>query len=209
MLSERQISAGDVLSENALARALGMSRTPVRTAIGRLAQEGLLDILPNRGVVVTSPTLTDLEEIYAIRELLEGLAARTAAIRATTACVRELEGLIALMTTAVADGDDGRFAELDTEFHGAVAKASGNRRLKQLLDPMRLANAVAYFRPAYDRHNPRSEQSLREHRDIVTAIKNRDPEQAERAMRTHSRVAIRDALMDFFAGSDLADLEVR
>jgi len=198
MIKGRQIVPGDLLSENAIARKLGMSRTPVREAISRLVQEGLLDVVPSRGVVVTSPTLTDLEEIYAIRELLEGLASRTAATRASPAAIEDLGELLARMGKAVEAGDEELFSDLDMDFHGDIAKASGSRRLKHLLDTMRTANAAAYFKPEYNRRNPRSARSHAEHQEIFEAIRDRNPEQAEKAARAHTRAAIRDVLLDAF-----------
>jgi DNA-binding GntR family transcriptional regulator len=205
MIRTRQILPGDFVSENSVARELAMSRTPVREAIRRLAQEGALVVLPNRGVVVARLTVEDLEEIYEVREVLEGLASRNAAIRARPETITQLESLIERMREAVQPYDENSFSDLDLEFHGAIADASGNSRLKNLLAGMRTANAARHFRPDFRPHNPRIGRSLEEHVGIFTAIRDRDPETAERLARAHSRAAIRDFLLYALSGAAPTD----
>lgn len=202
MIRTKQILPGDFLSENSVARDLAMSRTPVREAIRRLAQEGALVVLPNRGVVVAQLTVEDLEEIYEVREVLEGLASRNAAIRATPEIIGQLESLVERMRETIAPGDENTFSDLDMEFHATIAGASGNSRLKNLLAGMRTANAVAHFRPDFRPHNPRTARSLEEHAELLAAIRDRDPETADRLARAHSRAAVRDFLLYALSGAD-------
>jgi DNA-binding GntR family transcriptional regulator len=201
MIRTRQILPGDFVSENSVARDLAMSRTPVREAIRRLAQEGALVVLPNRGVVVARLTVEDLEEIYQVREVLEGLASRNAAIRATPETIAQLGSLIERMRgTVQPDGEDS-FSALDLEFHAAIAGASGNSRLENLLAGMRTANAAAHFRPDFRPHNPRIGKSVEEHAGIFAAIRDRDPETAEQLARAHSRAAVRDFVLYALSGT--------
>jgi DNA-binding GntR family transcriptional regulator len=202
MIRTKQILPGDFLSENSVARDLAMSRTPVREAIRRLAQEGALVVLPNRGVVVAQLTVEDLEEIYEVREVLEGLASRNAAIRATPEVIGQLESLVERMRETIPPGDENTFSDLDMEFHATIAGASGNSRLKNLLAGMRTANAVAHFRPDFRPHNPRTARSLEEHAELLAAIRDRDPETADRLARVHSRAAVRDFLLYALSGAD-------
>jgi DNA-binding GntR family transcriptional regulator len=202
MIRTKQILPGDFLSENSVARDLAMSRTPVREAIRRLAQEGALVVLPNRGVVVAQLTVEDLEEIYEVREVLEGLASRNAAIRATPEIIGQLESLVERMRETIPPGDENTFSDLDMEFHATIAGASGNSRLKNLLAGMRTANAVAHFRPDFRPHNPRTARSLEEHAELLAAIRDRDPETADRLARAHSRAAVRDFLLYALSGAD-------
>jgi DNA-binding GntR family transcriptional regulator len=203
MIRTKQILPGDFLSENSVARDLAMSRTPVREAIRRLAQEGALVVLPNRGVVVAQLTVEDLEEIYEVREVLEGLASRNAAIRATPDTIAQLESLVERMREVVPQGDENTFSDLDLEFHATIAGASGNSRLENLLAGMRTANAVAHFRPAFRPHTPRTARSLEEHAELLAAIRDRDPETAERLTRAHSRAAVRDFLLYALSGASI------
>jgi DNA-binding GntR family transcriptional regulator len=201
-IQRRQILPGDLLSENSLARECKMSRTPVREAIRRLAQEGALVVLPNRGVVVARLTMEDLDEIYGVREVLEGLAARLAAQRISEAGLARLRELLDGMERALGAGEHSQFSRLDMEFHGEVAKQARNKRLMALLDTMRTANAAAYFSPSLQERNPRGRTSLSEHRSIYEAIAAHDAETAERRTRDHARLAVRDALMLAFAGGE-------
>jgi DNA-binding GntR family transcriptional regulator len=179
-----------------------MSRTPVREAIRRLAQEGALVVLPNRGVVVARLTVEDLEEIYQVREVLEGLASRNAAIRATPETIAQLGSLIERMRGTTQPDSEDSFSALDLEFHAAIAGASGNNRLENLLAGMRTANAAAHFRPDFRPHNPRIGRSVEEHAEIFAAIRDRDPETAEQLTRAHSRAAVRDFLLYTLSGAD-------
>jgi DNA-binding GntR family transcriptional regulator len=173
------------LMEPELARRLGVSRTPLREAIRQLEAEGFLSTIPRMGTFVAEVTARDLEDVYAIRAVLEGLAARQAAEQTDGASA----GLRTLLTELARKTTDYReYHEASGRFHEAVLTASGNQRLQALYHT--LTHQVARLRRLSLAVARRPEVSLREHRRIASAIlRGRGPE-AERLMRSHVEGAL-------------------
>lgn len=180
--------AGSRLGETELAASLGLSRTPVREALQRLGAEGLVEVLPNRGARVVRWTAEDLEEIFELRARLEPYGAARAARRGLSpARLDELERLCDAMERAVGTRDFRGLAALNDELHSAVVEASGNGRLPALVAsvvhvPLVLGTFERYDAAALAR-------SMGHHRELVAALRARDPEWAESVMRSHIRAA--------------------
>src|SRR5690606_27687946 len=132
-----RLVAGAWLREQELATALNVSRTPVREAVRRLAQDGLLVIEPNRGVKVHEPDLNEARATYQVRATLEGLAAQLAAERSGPAARTRLEEQLRVMSEAAKD-DAVRHIEADNEFHALVAELSGNCVLHEHIERLNL-----------------------------------------------------------------------
>jgi DNA-binding GntR family transcriptional regulator len=169
------ILPGDLLRERELADVYGVSKTPVREALSLLEQENLVKAIPRAGYMVTQLTFRDLQEVHQLRVTLESMAARLAAENITEEELRELEGLIATSEPEEA-------LVFNHKFHSAIARASGNSRLakmiEQLLDDTDrwAALDVARLSPAV---------LLIGHRAELEALRTRDPDVAEKAMREH------------------------
>jgi DNA-binding GntR family transcriptional regulator len=177
------LAQGAAVSETELAKRLEVSKTPVRHALTRLAQEGLLVSTPHKGAVVTSLTSGDLEEIYCLRGRLEGLAARTAAERLTDEDARVLPALLDELQAATAARDGEAVRRGCVQLHKAIWQASQTRRL-----PAILTSLQDYVEMARDpRPEPPSgfEAGLEEHAQVVRAILARDADAAEQAMTRH------------------------
>ena len=190
-----EFAAGAVLSEPALAKQLGMSRTPVREALDQLALEGVVERVARYGTVVRRPDRRELEDTCNVRQHLEGLAAREAARRATPADLDLLGRLCrALRTIALGMRATGqraltgqelvRFQLLDTAFHEALLRAAGNRALARIVAQLQLLTRVFAL--------PRRAQDLRvvawtyrHHRRVLRALKRHDAAAAERWMCWH------------------------
>lgn len=189
-LRRREYLPGQFLSENMLAKEFGISRTPVREAVQRLAQEGILNVIPKRGILVSTLSFDDVEEVYAIREVLEGLAAGMSAAHAGDEDVARLRGI--LERTMNAPEDVEQLTELDHEFHAEIARQSANGRLQSLLANMRDADLLQQYGRRDKMHRARYRTtSLAEHRAVVDAIAARNPVEAEERMREHCRSAAR------------------
>lgn len=177
---------GARLGEADLAVALGVSRTPVREALRRLGSEGLLSTLPNKGARVRTWTTSELSDISDLRALLEGHAARQAATRVTGADIAAMADLVTRMEAAAADGTDADIdliTELNREFHGAVIEASGNALLPGLMHSLLHVPVISR---TYRHYSPaRMQQSMRQHRELVDALRAGDPAWAEAVMRVH------------------------
>jgi DNA-binding GntR family transcriptional regulator len=154
----------------------------VREALRDLDLLGFVVSSPFRGAIVRQLSAEELVQLYPIRAVLEGLAARQAASRMTPATLKKLEGLLATMRTAAARGDNRRAVEADFAFHLTIVEASGNRMLQQIWDRMRLATTT--FLTVSKSHHSLSEIAER-HAAVLDALQTQNPDAAERSLRLH------------------------
>jgi DNA-binding GntR family transcriptional regulator len=174
-----------------LAKQLGVSRTPVKEALAKLEREGLVVVNPHRGARVVTITRRDMEEIYELREVVEGLAARLAARNIGTGEIEELRSLVQEGEKALARGDYQAYAEVDLRFHRLIRRASGNRRLQTIME--NLDGQIHLLITTSAAVPGRGMVSVGEHLKIVEALEARDARRAEEAMREHvcnARLAI-------------------
>jgi DNA-binding GntR family transcriptional regulator len=178
-----RLSAGVRLRQTDLAARLGISRTPIREALGRLRQEGLIELLPRGGVRVTLLDLEAALELYDLREALDGLAARLAARHAGAAALGRLERALARMGECLGRGDANQWFGAHVRFHEEIFRAAGNSRLLGLRAVVGLS--IRHFHPLLLRTERRLEEAYREHRRIFEAVAAHDPGAAEREARAH------------------------
>lgn len=171
----------DTYSVYQLADLLGVSRSPVREALLRLAEAGLVRIDRNRGFRVLTPHAHDIEEIIEIRLALEPVAARRAAEEATDEEHAGIGETLAAMDRALED--DERFWVADRALHDRLMRAGGNQRAASIIDRLRATTAL--LGPPTTTAGRTLREIRDEHEPIVTAILRRDGEGAERAMREH------------------------
>ena len=183
---------GEQLRELALSRRLNVSRTPVRGALHRLAEEGLVDIVPNKGATVVGINTDDLIDIYRIRERLEGLASSLAAERITEEELDKLSEAVDLSSFYIKRQDTEHIKELDTIFHSTIYKASGSRFLERTLSE--LHRKIKSYRKRSLSVPGRLEKSEEEHREILAAIKAGDSEMADRLTSLHIQRALENML---------------
>lgn len=174
------------LREDELATALRVSRTPVREALRRLADEGLTQHVANRGSVVSPVTTEEVLAVYAVREVLEGLAARSAAQRRPPGFVDELNRIHQRMVDE-RDGDPQVMAELSFEFHAAIRAAAGNPYLTRFL--IHAEQVVRRFGRNTFAPAGRPDEALEEHFGLLQAIVSGDAELAEQRATEHMRKA--------------------
>ncbi len=177
--------AGDSLVELKLAEEMGVSRTPVREAIRQLELEGLVSCIPNKGVVVEGISRQDIEDIYAIRESMEGLAARWAIERMDKESLKELEDICELMEFYTGKGDLDHVGQLNSRFHEIIFESTNSGPLKQVLSDFQYY--IEKVRLASLKSPGRARQSLDEHKSIVEAFKSKDIERGENALVEHIR----------------------
>lgn len=193
-----QLPPGRRLLERELALELAVSRTPIREALRRLSEEGLVVGVPNRGAVVRTVTLQEAEDVYAVREPLEVLAAELAARRYTAAQAAELEGCLLRAERAASEGDWQTVIQENNSFHDLIARASGNPVLTRMLGLLR--NQVNLVRMALWARKPgRPQETLRQHREILEGLRSGDPDAAASAVRAHlqsSWQSLRQALQE-------------
>jgi DNA-binding GntR family transcriptional regulator len=179
----RRYPPGARLVVRELAESLGLSPTPIKEALAALAREGLVRSVPHRGYQVPSLSAGEIQEIYELRDALEGLAARLAAQRGGPELAQSLEETLNRQREAARAGDLEAYGDLDLAFHRLLWEASGNQRLRRMAENLdgqvRLLISTSAAVPG------RLPQALEEHRVILTRIASADPAGAETAMRAH------------------------
>ena len=176
-------ASGERLNENALAARFQVSRGPIREACRALAESGLLELIPNRGVFVRSVSDEEAQDVYDVRAALFGLAARLAATRMEEADIDKLEELLGAMDAFAEQGSLDDYYPVNLKFHQAILEGSGNRRLVD--DYTALIKELHLFRARGLLHGGGLLRSNLEHRQIVDALRARDAEAASKAAFDH------------------------
>jgi len=189
---EGQLEPGTELAEVALAEQLGVSRGPIREAIGRLSAEGLVDVRPRRGAVVRSLSKEEFLELYQVREALERMAVQLAVPRLTDAQLEELAALNEAMDGHAARNDVESLFEANVAFHACWLEACGNRKLQELY--RQLVGQLGRYRLRSLTLRGNMQRSVSEHAAIVRAARRRDADRAAQLMAEHIRVPQRRAL---------------
>lgn len=191
----RAILQGDIppgakLSEPALADQLQVSRAPVREAIRRLQERGIVVHVPNQGVRVVSPSLDEFLAILDVREALEAMACRLAAASMSEREIAELQEIVAMHGRALEVDPAGPYLQqdFDTDFHVRVARGCGNPVLTELLCDQ-FYPRLKLCRARHGSVKGRGLVAWREHGRIMEALAERDAEAAEFSMRRHVRAA--------------------
>jgi DNA-binding GntR family transcriptional regulator len=200
-----ELAAGVNLSEVALAESFGVSRTPVREALKRMQSEGLVTNRPRVGTFVTTPSRREITELFEMKELLEGAAARLLALRGRVPELDRLEQNLVEADTAVSRNDSTRYAELVQEFHDLLITGADNAKLEAHYRT--LMNQLAYPRLVNTSLSQpgRPLQSDEEHHRVLRLILEKDGDSAERVMREH----VRASRMAHLARLDAADTSTR
>ena len=188
-----ELTPGTFLDEVMLAEQMKISRTPLREALKVLTAEGLVRHEPRRGCFVNEVTEKDLDEIFPVIALLEGRCAYEAAQHATHADLAALEEMHQKLSRHAKAKRINEYYETNFAIHEAIIALAGNRWLAGVISDLRKLVKLARLQQL---HAPgRLEQSLSEHLAVFAALKARDPEGAEAAMRTHltrQREALRE-----------------
>ena len=185
---------GERIREEEIAKVLGVSRTPVREALQRLMERGLLVASGGRGLFVAELSRQETIELYAMREVLEGSAARFAAQHISDTQISIMHKLLDDFT---ASGDHSeKLADINRRFHQAIYDAAHNRYLYQMLHD--LDDSLALLRDTTFTVRGRPHEADAEHRRILSAIEQRDLNEAENAARIHIRSA-QQARLEMFA----------
>lgn len=194
LILEGGVSRETRLSETELAQRFGVSRTPVREVLKQLQREGLVETYPRIGSFVREPSAKVLSELFDIREMLEGLAARLAATRGRTSYVDEMEENIDESRRAASEGDRHKYAQLVVRFHNLMVDSSNNSSLVE--HHRRVVNRLMYHQMILRTiaASGRIELSLAEHERILAYIVQEDKFGAEQAMREHDSATSQAAL---------------
>jgi len=184
-----RLAPGARLVERQLSSELGVSHIPIREALARLADEGLVERQPRRGSRVRALTAKELDELSGLRVLLEQFVVVRVQERLTERSEAELRKLVDAMIQAAERGDGLRLFELDRRFHEKLWALADHRMLTELVAQLR-GRINGFLRAANAALEPDALQAhARSHEELVDAIAGRDPETAKRAMEEHIRLA--------------------
>lgn len=187
---DNELPPGTQALEQETAGWLGMSRTPVREALIRLAQEGMIEVRPRHGMRVLPIAIADLREIYDLLAGLEATAVDILARRGLNAVeAAELEGLLKGMDDALGINDLAAWAEGDARFHRRLVEMSGNQRLIVIVETIREQSHRA--RMATLQLRPKPSVSNDEHATVVAALRRRDGDTAVKLIRSHRQRSAR------------------
>lgn len=222
-----ELKPGDRVSELQMVERLGVSRTPVRMALVRLEEEGLLQAIPSGGFAVKAFSEREVFEAIEIRGTLEGLAVRLAAERGVSRSELEtaadcLDAIDRVVSRETVEIDISRYVELNARFHGILLDLAGSEALSRQIER---ASALPFASPSAlvpaQSHSPESHHILTvaqdQHRCVLNAIERREGGRAEAIMREHARIAHRNLekafsnqiILDLVPGSALITRRVR
>ena len=183
MISNHRFQPGARLNVEKISKELEVSRTPVWEAVRRLQQEGLLENIPYRGVFMAEMTLERALELYQVREALEGLAARLAALYANEKLIEKMGETLENQIKVIEKGDLVGYSRTDFDFHGLIHKMSHNSVLQEMLESLK-----AKMQPITMEVRPILPKLYEDHLEILEAIRSKDPDKSEKILRRHNRV---------------------
>lgn len=174
------------LVETTIAEKLGVSRTPIRSALKKLSYEGLVKIIPRKGAFVSQPSLEEFLNIFSCRLLLEKEAARLAAKKITSSDLKYLENLIEKQTKNHQEKNFEGFINTNNSMHMLIAKTSRNKYFVKYIDDLMTKSNIylVYYDKFYIRKTTESE-TLKEHNELFTALKENNPQKSSKAMYNH------------------------
>lgn len=183
-----ELKPGESINERRLSEWLGVSRTPIREAVRRLAGEGLIEIIPNVGTSVALVDPKRVSEFCIIRRSLECAAIEEAAAKVSPAILRQMERLIAEQDETIDSGDMMRNIAIDSEFHRLIHTTSQLMSLAEIMQ--RVMGEIVRARHLSITLPGRLREPIEEHKAIVEALRARDPKKASAAMRRHLDLSI-------------------
>ena len=178
---------GHLLSESVLVTEFNLSRTPVRTALSRMARDGLVEIVPRKGAFVRFLSVKDVKEIFEIRQALEGAAVRKTADRLDPRALDRFEQFY-LKALDRSHEKLEKISSVGLEFHQFFIKNAGNERISKILDDLLVQLSICrifFLNQDLNIQPSRYVESTREHLSIIQALKNGDGELAEKKMKEH------------------------
>lgn len=183
MILDGELPPGSRIAERALCERFGISRTPLREALKVLAAEGLVELLPHRGARVTRPSAAELRDAFEVVAALEALAGELACARIDEPTLRRIEALHQQMTLEYRRRDLAAYFRCNQAIHEAINRAAGNAQLIEMYDL--LSNRVRRARFMANHSPERWAEAMREHEEILEALKQRDGARCGTLLRAH------------------------
>ncbi len=199
LVLKRAIIRGDLTPNSKLilteiAKSLGISNTPIREAINKLSSEGFVNIIPNKGIKIVKINIEDIQEILQIRAALDCLIAKLAAKKITDKEIVNMMKIINKMEYSVKEDDRLTYNDLDIKFHDFLLNITENNKLKEIYNNL-IVRAYRFRIRTLSIPN-RMNLSFKEHRDIALAIKERNPDKADKLSQIHVENILKSIIED-------------
>ena len=183
MIMSGELMEGDKIKENELCALMDISKTPLREALRVLSAEGLIQLIPNRGSFVTTPTIEEIKEMFDVMSVLEGVCARAAAEKMNDKDFEKLEKLHNQLEKYANRKNQARYIHFNHSYHSFVQELAGNKTLNQIVNGLR--QKILLYRFKSLNLPGRFEQSIQEHRNLLEAFRKRDADIAESLIKSH------------------------
>ncbi len=183
LIASGRLAKGQKIDERSLAASMGVSRTPIREALRILSSRGLIDLVPYKGAFVAQFGRRELRDMFEIMSVLEGMCARLAAQNMTDEDFPEIEGLHGQLEAAYLERDHKTYLETNSLYHLLVQRLSRNTEIDAVANILR--DKIGLYRQKQLYKPERFEASIREHREVLEAFRNRNARLAEESMKNH------------------------
>jgi DNA-binding GntR family transcriptional regulator len=183
MIRKGTLLRGQKIDEKVLCEAMGVSRTPVRESLRILHSEGLIDLIPHKGAYVSQPPIEDIKDMFEVMSVLESMCARVATQKMKDKDLRKIEALHEKLEWHYQNRNRKAYLDVNNLLHMYIQQLSGNKALIEVINALRGKIALYRHRQLY--HKDRFDCSMQEHRDILAAFRQRNPDLAEGTMKTH------------------------
>jgi DNA-binding GntR family transcriptional regulator len=183
MIRSGRLKTGDRIREESMCAAMGVSRTPLREALRILSSEGLIESIPNRGSCVAQPSIETVGEMFFVMAILEGTCARLCAQHLDPKGLRRLDELFEKLERHCREENRAQYMAVNHRFHSLVQELAGNQVLSRIIDGLRQKILLHRYRQIY--LPDRLQESMREHRALQKALREKKPDAAEACMREH------------------------
>lgn len=180
-----ELKPGDWLAEEEIASQMGISRTPIRSALTQLSYEGLVEMSPGKRARVSTISDKDIRDFLVIREVLEALAAELATTEMTETDFEDLEDIVARQKKSIESEDFTQFVELDRQFHSRIASVTNNKKLSEFVE--NLNTQLQRFLILTGTLQKAAREAVEEHENIVEALRTKKADKAKEAMAYHVR----------------------
>lgn len=183
MILEGRLLRGQKIDERGLCQAMGVSRTPVRESLRILSSEGLIDLIPHKGAFVRQPPIEEINDMFEVMSVLEGMCARLATTRMKSRDLDRIERLHGELEHHYRNRDHKAYLRANQALHVLIQQLSGNRVVHEVVNGLR--QKVLLYRQEQLYRPDRFDQSMEEHRNLLEAFRRQDAALAERVMQEH------------------------
>jgi DNA-binding GntR family transcriptional regulator len=190
----RELQSGMKLTIDLLSKMFNVSPTPIKEALVALEREGLIENKPRRGAFVTTLTLRDVEEIYSLKEVLEGLTGKRAVDKVSELHISKLNNILKESEKCLRTNDFLKYEDLDTQFHSTIREIADDKRLEYFISI--LNSQIKLVIPVSSILQGRMESSLQEHRKILSSLERKNSQSAEFYCREHIKLEKETALSE-------------